>query len=199
MNMSIKARIAIFASGNGSNAEQIIRYFARHAEIQVALVASNNANAFVLERAKKFDIPSIVFDKATFKSAGFLSALKQHAVTHIVLAGFLWLIPDYLIKAFPNRIVNIHPALLPRHGGKGMYGMKVHEAVKAAGDSETGITIHYVNEHYDSGEIICQVSCAVDPSDTPHTIAEKVHALEHKSFPRVIERTILLPPPDSRS
>jgi phosphoribosylglycinamide formyltransferase-1 len=195
--MSIKARIAIFASGSGSNAEQIIRYFAEHSRIEVVLILSNNPKAFVLERARSFGIPVKVFDRATFSDSSFLALLEEFKVTHLVLAGFLWLIPEYLIKAFPNRIINIHPALLPNYGGKGMYGMKVHEAVKAAGDTKTGITIHYVNEKYDSGRIIFQDFCVVESSDTPEIIAEKVHALEHKSYPGIIENTILLSPPDS--
>lgn len=194
--MMTKARIAIFASGSGTNAEEIIKYFRDHDKIEAALVATNNPHAFVLERAKNFNIASKVFDRTTFRDEkAFLPLLTEYAITHIVLAGFLWLIPDYLIKAFPNRIINIHPALLPKYGGKGMYGMRVHEAVRDAGESETGITIHYVNEKYDSGEIVFQVACSLDSSDSPEKIAEKVHQLEHKMYPRIIESIILGVPP----
>lgn len=195
--MTTKARIAIFASGSGTNAEEIIKYFTGHDQIEVALVVTNNPQAFVLERAKKFGIASKVFDKATFKDEEkFLPLLTEYEITHLVLAGFLWLIPGYLIKAFPNRIINIHPALLPKYGGKGMYGMSVHEAVRAAGERETGITIHYVNEKYDSGEIVFQIACPLDFSDSPEKIAEKVHQLEHKMYPRIIESIILGLPPN---
>lgn len=194
--MTTKARIAIFASGSGTNAEEIIKYFRNHDKIEAALVVTNNPQAFVLERAKRLDIASKVFDRATFRDQNaFLSLLTEYAITHIVLAGFLWLIPDYLIKAFPNRIINIHPALLPKYGGKGMYGMRVHEAVRDAGERETGITIHFVNEKYDSGEIVFQVACPLDSSDSPEKIAEKVHQLEHKMYPRIIESIILGLPP----
>lgn len=184
-------RIAILASGNGTNAEAIIRYFKEKKSADVVLVLSNNPNAFVLTRAKNLNVPSVVFDRSQFReSEEVVEILKQHHVTHIVLAGFLWLIPENLIKAFPGRIINIHPALLPKHGGKGMYGLKVHEAVKLHGDTETGITIHLVNEHYDEGHIVFQEKCSVSPDDTPSTIADKVHELEYKTYPVVIERWV---------
>lgn len=183
--------IAIFASGSGTNAEVIMRYFQHHPSVRVKLVLSNNENAKVLERAKQFDIATIAFSMEEFKNANLvLSWLQQHEITHVVLAGFLWLVPDYLIKTFPNRIVNIHPALLPKFGGKGMYGMKVHEAVKQAYETRTGITIHLVNEHYDEGAIIFQTTCAVASSDTAEQIAKKVQTLEHQHYPVVIENWI---------
>jgi len=189
--MSSKSRIAIFASGNGSNAEEIIKYFAYHSDIKVSLVLSNNPKAFVLDRASKFNVPFKIFDKTQFRESDeVITWLKEYHITHIVLAGFLWLIPLNLIKAFPNRIINIHPALLPKFGGKGMYGLKVHEAVKASGEKETGITIHCVNEHYDEGEVLFQSSCIVEPIDTPQDIAAKVNQLEYQHYPKVIERWI---------
>jgi phosphoribosylglycinamide formyltransferase 1 len=189
--MTPKQRIAIFASGNGSNAEEIVRYFQVHPSIEVALVLSNNAKAFVLERAAKWNIPYKVFDKNQFRESDeVIGWLKEHSITHVVLAGFLWLVPINLIKAFPGRIINIHPALLPKFGGKGMYGSKVHEAVKASGEKETGITIHSVNENYDEGEVLFQTSCIVEPTDTALDIAAKVNQLEYKYYPVVIEKWI---------
>ncbi|RAW02827.1 phosphoribosylglycinamide formyltransferase [Pseudochryseolinea flava] len=186
-----KFRIAILASGSGSNAEEIFKHFKNHPAIEVSLLLSNNPGAYALERAKKFNIPAAVFTREEFKNGAIIQSLfAEHKITHIVLAGFLWLIPDYLIKDFPNKIINIHPALLPKFGGKGMYGMKVHEAVKANLESETGITIHEVNEHYDEGKIIFQASCSVTGDDTPESIAKKVHALEYEHFPKVIEQWI---------
>ncbi len=183
--------IAIFASGSGSNAQKIAEYFSESKDIKVKLIASNNPKAFVLERAKNLNIPSFVFDRATFyHSTDLLNALKAHQIDFIVLAGFMWLVPTYLVAAFPNKMVNIHPALLPKYGGKGMYGDFVHEAVAEAGEQESGITIHYVNEHYDEGNIIFQAKCQLSPSDTPQTIAEKVHALEYQYYPEVIEAEV---------
>jgi phosphoribosylglycinamide formyltransferase-1 len=184
------ARLALLASGNGTNAEAIMRYFKQHPDIRVAMVLTNNPNAFVLERARKFNVPTRVFTREQFRGPDVLGWLRDENITHLVLAGFLWLVPTPLINAFPERILNIHPALLPRHGGKGMYGDRVHEAVKAAGENETGITIHLVNERFDEGKIIFQASCAVDPSDTPQTIAGKVHQLEYQHFAPVIERWV---------
>jgi phosphoribosylglycinamide formyltransferase-1 len=187
--MKSDIRIAIFASGSGTNAEEIMKYFQHNSSVNVVLLLSNNPEAYALERAKKFNVPSRVFNREQWKSTEcVLEWLTEKKVTHIVLAGFLWLVPTTLIKAFPGKIVNIHPALLPKHGGKGMYGMKVHEAVKTAGDTETGISIHVVNEHYDEGELLFQAKCPVDDSDTPVTIAQKVHQLEYKHFPSVIEQ-----------
>jgi phosphoribosylglycinamide formyltransferase-1 len=185
-------RLAIFASGSGTNAEEIMKQFQHHAQIEVVLVLSNNANAFVLERAKKFNVPSKVFNRAQFHDSDeVLSWLTQESITHIVLAGFMWLMPASLIQAYPNKIINIHPALLPRFGGKGMYGHHVHEAVKAAGEKETGITIHLVNEKYDEGKILFQASCVVDSTDSQEKIAAKVHALEYRHYPEQIEKWVL--------
>lgn len=181
-------RIAIFASGSGTNAEEILKRFQHHTSIEVVLLLSNNPQAFALERAKKYNVPSKVFTRSQFRETEeVLTWLIERETTHIVLAGFMWLMPEYLIKAYPGKIINIHPALLPKFGGKGMYGMHVHEAVKAAGENETGITIHEVNERYDEGKILFQTSCPVDPFDTAEQIAVKVHALEHEHYPKVIE------------
>lgn len=187
----VRARIAIFASGSGTNAENIIRHFQKHETIQVVLVLSNKADAFVLERAKKLDVPSKVFDRRQFRESGeVLVWLKEEKITHIVLAGFMWLMPVDIIKNFPNRIINIHPALLPKYGGKGMYGQYVHEAVKKAQEMESGITIHLVNDKYDDGRILFQASCALSTTDTPRQIADKVHALEYAHYPIQIEKWI---------
>lgn len=189
--MYSKARIVIFASGGGSNAEEIIKYFEGHSIIEVVLVASNNPVAFVIERARKFGIDTLIFNREQFNEPNvMLSLLDEKKVTHIVLAGFLWLLPEYLIKAFPERIINIHPALLPKYGGKGMYGMKVHEAVRGSNDKETGITIHLVNTKYDEGRVLFQAKCDIGASDTPEQIARKVHLLEYESYPKTIERWI---------
>jgi phosphoribosylglycinamide formyltransferase 1 len=186
-----KSRIAIFASGSGTNAEQIMLRFQKHDSIEVALVLSNKADAFVLERAKKFGVPSKVFNRQQFRETDeVLNWLSENHITHIVLAGFMWLMPENIIQKFPNRIINIHPALLPKFGGKGMYGHHVHEAVKTAGEKETGITIHLVNEKYDEGKILFQASTALDSTDTPETIANKVHALEYNHYPEQIEQWI---------
>lgn len=186
-----QARLAIFISGSGSNAEAIFTYFRNHPSIKVELVLSNNPEAYGLERAKKFGIPSKVFSRQQFReSEEVLHWLHQAGITHIVLAGFLWLIPGYLIKAFPHRMVNIHPALLPKFGGKGMYGMKVHEAVRTSQDLQTGITIHEVDEKYDEGRTLFQAVCDVDMTDAPKEIAEKVQRLEHLHYPHVIEEWI---------
>lgn len=187
----MKFKIAVFASGNGTNAEQIFNYFRQHPTIEVVLLLSNNPQAFALERAKKYNIPAITFTRQQFRETQLiLNHLVNHQVTHIVLAGFMWLIPHYLITSFATRIINIHPALLPKFGGKGMYGINVHEAVKAMGETETGITIHEVNEKYDEGKILFQAKCTVDVADTPQQIANKVHALEYQHFPAVIDRWI---------
>lgn len=189
--MSNKSRIAIFASGNGTNAEKIISYFQSHHAIEIALVICNNSDARVLKRAEQHNVPSYVLGKADFGDPEIiLERLKEKSVTHLVLAGFLLLIPEFLIRSFPNKIINIHPALLPKYGGKGMYGMKVHEAVKRAGDRETGITIHLVNEQYDEGLILFQRKCDVLDTDTPEEISQKVHALEYESYAKEIENWI---------
>ncbi len=190
--MSSPFRIAIFASGNGSNAEAIMDHFKHHAQIEVVILLSNNQNAFALERAKKFKVPTKVFDKIQFRESDeVLNRLKEFEVTHLVLAGFLWLLPERLIQKFPNRIINIHPSLLPKFGGKGMYGLNVHQAVKAAGEEETGITIHEVNSVYDEGKILFQASCKISSTDTPQSIAAKVNELEYKNYPKTIERWVL--------
>lgn len=181
--------IAIFVSGSGTNCENIIQYFHGSAAYHMALVVSNRADAQALERARRLGVPSAVVPKTELNSPEvILPLLRQHQIDFIVLAGFLPLVPDFLIEAYPRRIVNIHPALLPKYGGKGMWGHHVHEAVKAAGETETGITIHYVSPVCDGGEIIAQYSTALTPEDTPDTIAEKVHLLEMKHFPAVLEQ-----------
>ena len=184
--MSLK--IAIFASGSGSNAENIIRFFSENSDFEFPVIISNKSDAFVHERAKKLQIPSFTFSREDFSTGEtILAFLKLHNIDCIVLAGFLLKIPQTLIEAFPQKIINIHPALLPKFGGKGMYGSRVHEAVAEACEKESGITIHYVNSNYDEGSIIFQAKCPVLPTDTPEMIAEKVHALEYEHFPKVIE------------
>lgn len=184
-------KIAIFASGSGSNAENIIRFFAKKPEISVNSIFCNVPGAYVLERAQKYNVPAYVFNREEMKNPEkVLRQLQEQEIDFIVLAGFLWLMPSCITAAFPNRIINIHPALLPNYGGKGMYGDKVHQAVIAAGEKESGITIHYVNEHYDEGAPVFQARCSITPEDTPDTLAAKVHALEYEYFPRVIEEVI---------
>lgn len=186
-----KHKIAIFASGSGSNAEEIFKHFQHHKDIEVVLLLSNNPTAYALQRAQKFNVPTHVFNRTDFRTTEIvLDWLIEKGVTHVVLAGFLWLVPDYLLKAFPHRIINIHPSLLPKFGGAGMYGMKVHEAVKAAEEKETGITIHEVNEHYDEGKTLFQARCTVEPADSPEQIAAKIHQLEYQHYPAVIEKWI---------
>jgi phosphoribosylglycinamide formyltransferase-1 len=183
-------KLAIFASGSGTNAENIMQYFNGNALSKTKVVAllANKSDAYALERARKFNVETLVFDRDTFyNTTKILDYLKSKDVNYIILAGFLWLVPEYLIDAYPDRIINIHPALLPKYGGKGMYGMNVHRAVKAAGERESGITIHYVSSEYDKGDIIFQASCAIDPSDTETDIAAKIHRLEQLHFPRVVE------------
>jgi phosphoribosylglycinamide formyltransferase-1 len=189
--MTKKSRIAVFASGSGTNAEEIFKYFQNHSSISVVLLLCNNPQAAVLRRAAKYNIPAKLFTREDFiGSEKVLDWLKEMNVTHVVLAGFLWLLPEYLIRTFPKEIINIHPSLLPKFGGKGMYGSKVHEAVKQSGESETGITIHVVNKHYDEGQVLYQASCKLEPTDTPELIASKVHRLEHKYYSEVIERWV---------
>lgn len=184
-------RIAIFASGNGTNAQRISEYFNNHPNIKVSLVLANNENAFVIQRAKQLNIPCVVFSRSDMiKSEIFLKVLHNYEINWIILAGFLLKIPDYLIKAYPGHIINIHPALLPKYGGKGMYGDKVHSAVLANNETESGITIHYVNEIYDEGEIIFQAKIIIEKSDTIDSLAAKIHLLEQKHFPEVIEEAI---------
>ncbi|MDH6304919.1 phosphoribosylglycinamide formyltransferase-1 [Parabacteroides sp. PF5-5] len=184
--------IAIFASGSGTNAENIIRYFANNENIRVVVVFSNNRKVGVHERVNRLGVPSFVFTRDEFADgAPIIAKLAEYHADFIVLAGFMNKISDVLLKAFPNQIINIHPALLPKYGGKGMYGMHVHEAVVAAGEKETGITIHYINEEYDEGAVIFQASCPVLPNDTPEEVATKVHALEYEHYPQVIEKIFL--------
>ena len=183
-------KIAILASGSGSNAENIIRYFKNTPSLEFSLILSNKKEAFVHERAEKLKIPSFTINKLGFENGDALQLLKKHSIDFIVLAGFLLKIPENIIQAYPDKIINIHPALLPKYGGKGMYGSHVHEAVVANKETETGITIHYVNENYDEGSPIFQAKCPVLPSDTPNDVAEKVHELEYKYFPEVIKRLL---------
>lgn len=184
--------IVLFASGSGSNVENIISYFDGHPTIKVSCVLTNNSNAQVITRCKRLQVPLFYFNKSAFsKSTAVLKLLKSLNPALIVLAGFLWKIPEQIIMAFPNQIINIHPALLPKYGGKGMYGAKVHQAVYDSGEPETGITIHYVNEEYDEGAIIYQEKTLLHNKDTPEAIARKVHALEYKHYPLVIEKLIL--------
>ena len=184
-------KIAIFVSGNGTNCENIIHRFEGSCLAEVALVVSNRADAYALVRAEKAGVPAVVVPKSgLYDPAVICPLLQQYGIDFIVLAGFLLMVPGFLVKQFSHRMVNIHPALLPRHGGKGMYGHHVHEAVKASGDTTTGITIHWVSEVCDGGDIIAQFSTPVEPSDTLDDIAEKVHVLEMRHFPEVIEMVI---------
>jgi phosphoribosylglycinamide formyltransferase 1 len=187
----MKTKIAIFCSGSGSNAQKIIEYFKGHSDIEISILMANKPDAYALERAQKFSIPTWVFNREEYNSGKVLEELKKRSIDWIILAGFLWLIPEDLVHNFPNKIINIHPALLPKFGGKGMYGMNVHSAVVANKEKESGITIHYVNKNYDEGNIIFQASCAVVPSDSPEDVAKKVQALEHQHFPEEIEKVIL--------
>lgn len=180
-------KLAIFASGSGSNAENIYNHLSNNEQIKVDSIISNKADAFVHERAKKLNIPSYTFSKYEFQETDhILRFVKENKIDFIILAGFLLKIPQNLIDAFPNKIINIHPALLPKFGGKGMYGDNVHKAVVAAGEKESGITIHYINENYDEGNIVFQAKCEVLPTDTYEDVANKVHQLEYEYFPKVI-------------
>lgn len=184
-------KIALFASGSGTNVENIATFFRPDKTIQISRIYCNNPTAFVLERAKKLDIPAMIFSKDDFySSARVLKQLKNDQTDLIVLAGFLWLIPKNILENYHQKIINIHPALLPKYGGKGMYGSHVHEAVIASGDRKSGISIHYVNEKYDDGAIIFQASCDIEKNETPETLASKIHKLEHEHFPRVIKTII---------
>ncbi|MEY4453889.1 MAG: hypothetical protein RI951_483 [Pseudomonadota bacterium] len=192
--------VAIFASGAGSNARKIIEYFenqyvsefsAKSARpIKVSLIVCNVATAGVLDIAKEKGIPTLLINKTEFSSGGYVESLKNADIDFIVLAGFLWKVPEVLVNAFPKAIVNIHPALLPNYGGKGMYGARVHEAVIAAGESKSGITIHWVDANYDEGDIIFQAECTISSGDTPEVLAQKIHALEHQHFAPVIEKLL---------
>jgi phosphoribosylglycinamide formyltransferase-1 len=185
-------RIAIFASGSGTNAENIAKYFQKSDEIKVSLILTNKSDAYVIQRAEKLSIPVMIFSRKDFYDDSLvLGRLLEEEIDLVVLAGFLWLVPPDILRAYEGRIINIHPALLPKYGGKGMYGDRVHKAVKESGDKESGITIHYVNEIYDAGEIIFQEKCPVDPEDTPDDIAQKVHQLEYERYPKIIEKLLL--------
>jgi phosphoribosylglycinamide formyltransferase-1 len=187
----VKKRIAIFASGSGSNAQKLMEHFKRSNEIEISLVLTNNADAYVLQRADNFEIPTHIFDKNEFyKTDEVIDLLKNLEIDFVVLAGFLWLIPKNLIHAYPGRIVNIHPAILPKFGGKGMYGDHVHNAVMAAGEAEGGITIHYVNENYDEGEYIYQARYRIDKNDNLEMVKFKGQQLEHQHYPRIVETIV---------
>lgn len=190
LNFNMK-RIVIFASGSGSNAENIIKYFNSTKTAIVTHVLSNNQHAKVFDRCEKLNIDASLFDRESFSKDDTVLNFLLAEADIIVLAGFLWRIPSKIVDAFPNKIINIHPALLPKYGGKGMYGMNVHNAVKENNETETGITIHYVNENYDEGAIIFQAKTPISSKDTPKTIAQKVHELEYEHFPKIIEEVIL--------
>lgn len=186
-------KIALFASGNGTNVQRIIEYFNNNQKVNVSLVLTNNSKAGVIKRAKDLRVRYLLFSKDDFyHSSKIVDVLNEHDIDMIVLAGFLWLIPVNIIKVFSGKIVNIHPALLPKYGGKGMYGRYVHEKVIQNQEKESGITIHYVNEKYDDGQIIFQAKTAIEKKDTPDSLAQKIHQLEYEHFPRVIEKLLLL-------
>jgi phosphoribosylglycinamide formyltransferase-1 len=184
-------RIVIFASGSGTNAENLITYFKNRNNVSVIQVLTNNPHAKVLDRAKKLEVSALSFNRIAFsQSNDVLQILKASNPDLIVLAGFLWKFPTFILKEFPNKVINIHPALLPKYGGKGMYGHHVHEAIVANKETETGITIHYVNENYDEGTIIFQAKCAVDVNDSAEDVADKIHELEMEYFPKVVEELL---------
>ncbi|MBP1669244.1 MAG: phosphoribosylglycinamide formyltransferase [Bacteroidetes bacterium] len=188
--------LALFASGSGTNVENIVRYFDKNPGVTIVGVFSNNARAYVLERAGKLGIPAFVFSRHEFYETDKVIALLQTCnAGWIILAGFLWLIPENLIARYPNRIVNIHPALLPKYGGKGMYGLRVHQTVIENGDKESGITIHRVNAEYDRGDIIFQARCPVMPDDTAETLAQRVHKMEYEFYPKIIEKLVRISHP----
>lgn len=184
-------QLAIFASGAGSNAEKIIKHFEGNKQVTVKLIVCNKPGAGVIKIADAYDIPVLLIEKERFfRGDNYMEELHHLSIDFIVLAGFLWKIPEALIQNFRNRIINIHPALLPKYGGKGMYGSHVHQAVIDAGETESGITIHYVDEHYDNGDVIFQARCNIEPNDTAEMLAEKIHRLEHENFARVIEECV---------
>jgi len=183
--------IAIFASGNGSNAEQISRFFINKSLARVKLILTNNPKAGVILRAEKLGIISVIFDKNTFYfSDEIVETLKENQIDLVVLAGFLWLIPTNILFTYKGKIINIHPALLPKYGGKGMYGSHVHETVIAANEEKSGITIHYVNEKYDDGQIIFQAKTNIVKNETPESLAQKIHQLEYEHYPVIIEQVL---------
>ncbi len=184
-------RIVIFASGSGSNAENLIKFFRNKDNVSVIQVLTNNPHAKVIERCKRLGVSCLCFNKADFHETQYvLNLLKSYNPDLIVLAGFLWKFPEFILKVFPNKVINIHPALLPKYGGKGMYGKHVHQAVLDNKESETGITIHYVNENYDEGAIIFQAKCKVETTDTIEDITAKIHELEMTNFPKVVEKLL---------
>jgi phosphoribosylglycinamide formyltransferase-1 len=183
-------RIVILASGSGTNAENIVKYFAGSNDVEIVSILSNKKDAYVLTRAANLGISHASFTKAEFESGEVTSIIRGMEPDLIVLSGFLLKVPESMVEAFPHKIINIHPALLPKFGGKGMYGDRVHEAVVAAGETESGITIHYIDENYDQGVTIFQAKCHVLPTDTPHDVATKVHALEYEWFPKIIEKVL---------
>ena len=186
-------QIAIFASGAGSNAARMIDYFRHHETVKISLIVCNKPGAGVLGIAEKEEIPVLMIEKeGFFRGNGYVDELRKAGIDFLVLAGFLWKIPTTLVKAYPGKIINIHPALLPKYGGKGMYGRFVHEAVIAAGEKETGITIHYVDEIYDHGKVLFQARVQLEPADTPATVAQKVHQLEYEHFPKIVEELVNL-------
>ena len=184
-------KLSIFVSGNGTNLQRIAEYFLEDWAVKIENVVCNNPNAYAIERAKNLNIPLRMITKQDFNSEAFVKELQDLGIDLIVLAGFLWKLPENLVKAFPKKIVNIHPALLPKYGGKGFYGEHVHEAVVAAKEAQSGITIHYVNELYDSGEIILQARVSLDENETPDSLAAKIHQLEQAYFPVAIEQVLL--------
>jgi phosphoribosylglycinamide formyltransferase-1 len=187
----LKKRIAIFASGSGSNAQKIMEHFKRNADAEVVLILTNNPQAYVLQRADNFEIPSHIFNRNEFyHTDDVINLLKNLQVDLIVLAGFLWLVPKSLLAAFPNKIINLHPALLPKFGGKGMYGDNVHKAILEAGEEESGITIHFVNAEFDEGEVIHQSRFKIEPGDNLEMVKFKGQQLEHQHFPKVIENLL---------
>ena len=187
-------KILLFASGAGSNVENIIQYFKNNPDVKIAGVFSNNPNAKVLDKAKNYNIPTLIFGREQLTEGFVLDKMAEFKPDLVVLAGFLWKMPQEIVSAYPNKIINIHPALLPKYGGKGMYGIKVHQTVLANKEKETGITIHYVNEHYDEGEFIFQQKVAIEDCTSADEIANKIHELEHKHFPKIIEK-LLIPNP----
>lgn len=190
--MKKETHIAIFGSGNGTNAQRICEYFKENPSIKISAIITNKKDAYIVERAKKLGIPYCYFNRNQFYSGNdVLSYLKENKIDYIILAGFLWLVPQNLLEAYPNKIINIHPALLPNYGGKGMYGMYVHEAVIENKEKESGITIHFVDENYDEGKAIFQAKCQIAPSDDAETLAQKIHLLEYEYFPKVIENLIM--------
>lgn len=194
MMSEAQKRVAIFVSGTGTNCENIIRYFAGSEVVNIALVVSNKSDAPALEKARRLGVPTEVVSKSQLSDSSFmLSLLRERDIHFIVLAGFLLMIPDYLIAAYPRRIINLHPSLLPKFGGKGMYGHRVHEAVKAAGETETGMTVHYVTGECDGGEIIAQYKTAISPEDTPEDVAAKENLLEMRYYPLVIKQVLQNP------